>query len=287
MPGRVITRAFLGGTVVLAFLLLTFGFTPGILFSAEPEQLLGILGEAQELFQAASNSEDPETARMLYQRSLDRFQRILEEGGVRNGKLFYNMGNTYFQIGEIGKAILFYRRAEILDPGDGNLRHNLSYVRSRRADRLPSNQVSAAARILLFWHFLLSPKAKAYGFVSLFFLACVLGAMALLRRKRTEIILLSIAGSLSLLLLGSLIADELRLRTFRDGVITTKEVVARKGDGTAYQHSFIDPLHEGTEFSLLEERKGWYRIRLTDGRTGWIPEAAGELVLWDRNPMKF
>jgi SH3-like domain-containing protein len=85
-------------------------------------------------------------------------------------------------------------------------------------------------------------------------------------------------GAAALLLLGSLLAGEAGARSRRDGVVLAGEVVARKGDGTAYQSSFVDPLHAGTEFRLLEVRAGWYRIRLSDGRTAWIPSEAAELV---------
>jgi uncharacterized protein YgiM (DUF1202 family) len=81
------------------------------------------------------------------------------------------------------------------------------------------------------------------------------------------------------MMLVSIATDEIRLRTLKDGVITREEVVARKGDGIAYQPSFVDPLHQGTEFTLRGERAGWYYIELSDGRRGWIPASAAEMVL--------
>ena len=62
------------------------------------------------------------------------------------------------------------------------------------------------------------------------------------------------------------------------GVITTNEVVARQGDGVNYTSSFKEPLHEGTEFDLLEQRPGWLHIRLSDGSKGWITEGSAELI---------
>ena len=279
---KVTAHFILGGTLIL-----TFFFSSGTLSTSETEEFRELLGEAQELFQRASNTENPDAARQLYQQARYRFERIIEEGQVRNSKLFYNIGNTYFRLGNIGRAILFYRRAELLNPTDANLRHNLRFVRSQRIDRLPSSQASEASRIFLFWHYLFSPKVKLYLFITAFSAACILGALAVLRIRRWKVVLLPIAGGIALLLLGSMLADEIRLRTIRDGVITVEEAVVRKGDGTAYQRSFLDPLHEGTEFRLLEERAGWYRIRLTDGRTGWIPALTAEMVMWDQNVQPF
>ena len=62
------------------------------------------------------------------------------------------------------------------------------------------------------------------------------------------------------------------------GVITDKEVVARQGDGQNYPPSFKDPLHEGTEFDLLENRPGWLHIKLFDESNGWINKSTAELI---------
>lgn len=284
----------------------------------EPDELFGLLVEAQQLFHRASNMENQEEARRLYSSALYRYERIARSG-VRNAGLYYNIGNTYFRLGELGRSILYYRRALLLNPADTNVRHNLGYARSRRTDRIPPDQMSAALRVLFFWHYLLPPVSKLKLFVIAFGAAGVLGSVVLLLRrgfwrKTTPVpkpgnirptgatrwislldpVLrlvqrhrgalrgaLAVCGVLSLVMLGSLVTDEIRVRTLRDGVITSHEVVARRGDGTAYQPSFVDPLHQGTEFTLLEERAGWYYIRLTDGRTCWIPGRSGELVIPD------
>lgn len=34
---------------------------------------------------------------------------------------------------------------------------------------------------------------------------------------------------------------------------------------------------EGERFELLENEAGWYRVRISDDRIGWIPEASAEL----------
>ena len=270
----------LAGLLALLLAAASAGAQPGTAGAQAPERLVALLEQGQALFSQAANSEQPEEARALYQRALDRFLAVLREGGVRNGRLLYNIGNTYFLLGDPGRAVLYLRRAELLDPTDRNLRHNLDFVRSQRADRLAPNQASAAARTVLFWHYLLPMPLKLYLFAAAFAAACLLGAGALLSgpgRRRSRW-LPGAAGGVALLLLGSLLAGEARRHSLRDGVILAEEVVARKGDGTAYQPSFVDPLHAGTEFQLLEARAGWYRIRLSDGRSAWIPAGSAEMV---------
>ena len=321
--------------LILAALLLAAPFPAAQGAQGAPEPgLVELLAEGEELFHQASNAEDLERAELLYRRALHRYELIARQG-VRNAGLYYNIGNAYFRLGDLGRAVLYYRRALLLNPADPNVRHNLVYARSKRADRITADQVSAALRILLFWHYRLPPWLKLGVFVWSFGSAGLLGAFLLLKgarfprnqaaprpaggppgggtslraplraalgaglraaarraaqpagRVRAAVVkrltvlraALAVLGGLSLVMLGSLTADEIRLRTMRDGVIIAREVVARRGDGTAYQPSFVDPLHQGTEFRLLERRAGWYRIRLTDGRTCWIPARAAETVL--------
>jgi tetratricopeptide (TPR) repeat protein len=253
-----------------------------MLVAFETGELDALLSEGLELFQQASNTEDAERARTLYQKALYRFEAVVNEGQGSNGKLLYNIGNTYYRLGHIGRAILFYRRAQLLIPADRNLKHNLRYVRTQRADLIPSRQDSAVFHTLFIWHFSLPMRAKLFLFIAAFWGACILTAHLLLqpdRRRRWKNIFFVFWGGIALMMAVSLVIDEVRLRTLKDGVIITEEVVARKGDGIAYQRSFVDPLHQGTEFRLLEERTGWYYIELEDGRKGWIPSFAGEMVL--------
>jgi hypothetical protein len=101
----------------------------------------------------------------------------------------------------------------------------------------------------------------------------------MLRSPRKEArITVAVSGLLSVLLLGSLITESVLKHNADPGVITAKEVVARKGDGTMYAPTFLDPLHSGTEFQCLEERGEWLHIELADGQACWIPKTAGEKI---------
>lgn len=66
------------------------------------------------------NNEDYEGAVQLYQSLID--------SGVRNVDVFYNLGNTYYQLGDNGRAILNLSRAQELNPRDAGIDHNLRVV---------------------------------------------------------------------------------------------------------------------------------------------------------------
>ena len=62
-----------------------------------------------------------------------QFLELTVSGGIANGDIFYNLGNAYYEKGNIGKALLNYRRAMQLIPRDLDLNIQMARVRSLRA----------------------------------------------------------------------------------------------------------------------------------------------------------
>lgn len=260
------------GTVIL--------LSDGFAASLDISQQQVLLNEANNFFDQANalSVTDPDGARSLYEKAILRWERIAGEGGIRNGRLYYNLGNAYFLSGDLGRAILNYRRAERFIPNDPNLHQNLSYVGNQRTDRIEEPQRKRVLKTLFFWHYDLTTKTRAVLFVlfSLLFWACA--SARLFIRRASLSTLLVIGAILSVSLFSSLTVEALAHARDRSGVILASEVTGRKGNSETYQPSFQEPLHAGTEFSLIEDRGDWYHIALRDGRECWIPRNAAELV---------
>jgi tetratricopeptide (TPR) repeat protein len=245
------------------------------------EELEGLLRQGNDLFRQGTETAatDQEGAKGLFSKAAMYFERIVRDGEVQNGQLFYNIGNAYFRTGDLGKAILNYRRAEAYLPNDPNLRQNLEYARSRRQDKIEETERTRVLRTLLFWHYDLSARTRSVVFAvcSAFFW---LGAsIRLFHAKAPPRWVLGCLGFAAVLFLGSLIFEGVTKNSNTAGVILAEEVIGRKGDAETYQPSFKGPLHAGTEFGLVEDRNDWYQIELSDGRLCWIPKRAAELVL--------
>jgi tetratricopeptide (TPR) repeat protein len=250
---------------------------PGATLS-EPE-VSDLFSQGKELFREANEAsgDDADAARELYQKAALRFERIAREGGIENGKLYYNIGNAYFRMKDIGRAILNYRRAELYTPNDSNLRQNLAYALQRRQDVIEIEAQKKALRTLFFWHYDISSRARAILFAATFAGAWVFATLLLFARRPSLKWLAAISAILAAALLASLII-EAGTSGQRAGVIVAETAVARKGDSASYEPSFQDPLHAGTEFELLEDRGNWLNLALADGRQCWLPRADVELV---------
>ncbi len=231
-----------------------------------------LYSQAKEYFRQADSKSavSPDEARSLYKKSAMRYEKLIKDGGIENGRIYYNLGNTYFRMNDIGRAILNYRRAEQYMPNDANLRQNLKYAREKRIDKVEEKQETKVLKTIFFWHYDLSVKTRLVIFTSFFALVWVFAVIRIFSRKPYLFWGITVSAVFAVLFSGSLIAEEINLNKTRPGVILTNETVARKGNSETYEPSFKDPLHAGTEFILMEDRGDWYQIELSDSRTCWV-----------------
>lgn len=265
-------------TLALTCLMFIVPSAMGGTMSEEEKQ--DLFSQAKGFFRQANEmaSRDSKVAGELYLKVVMRFERIVRDGGIRNGKLYYNIGNTYFRLGDPGKAILNYRRAERYLPNDPNLHQNLEYARSRRQDKIEEKEQTKVLKVLLFWHYDFSPWMR-----SIIFVFCYVGfwigiSVRLFSRRAMPRSVMTSLCLVAVLFIGSLLYAGVIEEQKKSGVILADQVIARKGDGISYEPTFKEPLHAGTEFIRIEDRGEWYQIALKDGRRCWIPGRMAELV---------
>lgn len=221
----------------------------------------------------ASMREDPAKAKRLYQQAAAAYESLLASG-LSNAGLHYNLANTYFRIGELGRAILHYRRAEKLEPNDERTASNLKYARDRVEPFItPSGQRQLTERLLFWtryasasWRLWMTAVAGGLGWL---LLACWL------RWRRT-----SLAASAALLIIfGLLNAASLGFEMRQDAlappaVLVGKAQTLRLGRGEGADPALSQPLGPGVEVRILEQRGDWVEVRLVDDKRGWLPASA-------------
>jgi hypothetical protein len=243
------------------------------------EQVCTLFNQSNQDFRQANSIGEPEQAKKLYEKAILGFEKIIDQGQVENAKLYYNLANAYFLHGQLGKAILNYRRAAKIDGSDENIKKNLSFARGQRIDKVAVKTEKRVLQTLFFWHYDVSIKTKCLLTCIFFGIVCIsITAVIWFGRAGPLMAAIVICGILTTCFLASVIVESRSQTITICGVITAKEVVARQGDGQNYPASFKEPLHEGTEFDLLEDRTGWLHIKLSDDSDAWIPDDSAELV---------
>jgi tetratricopeptide (TPR) repeat protein len=263
--------------VLLALVLVPAG---SALAELSRQEVRRLFDQANEAFrQANSLAGEPDRAARLYDAAILAYERIVNEGGIRNARLYYNLGNAYFLKQDIGRAILNYRRAERLDKGDADLQNNFAFAREKRVDIVPVPTEQRVLKTLFFWHYDFAIKTKFVVALVCFAVLCVsLTGMVWIGRNAASTVTGVVFGMLTACFALSLVVEARQRAGTICGVIVADAVVAHQADWENSPASFKEPLHAGTEFELAESRTGWLHIRLADGSDGWVPDDSAELI---------
>ena len=237
------------------------------------------LQEADKLFNAGNDlaTSDYDAAQAHWRKAAELLEAETASG-LRNGQIFYNLGNIYFRLGNMGKAILNYRKAEYYIPGDGNLMRNLTIARRTRKDKVETKESTRVLKTVFFWHYDFSVATRECIFLVAFTVLFIALTLRLRFRKLALNWTIALAALAALVSAVSIVVTEYDRTRHPEGVIIAESVIARTGYSNSYEKSFAEPLHAGTEFKMLDTRADWLEIRLGDGSTAWIPKSEAELI---------
>jgi tetratricopeptide (TPR) repeat protein len=198
-----------------------------------------------------------------YDEAASLYESMLKAGRYSGGVLF-NLGNSYFKMGDLGRAIYNYRRAAALAPRDPDIQANLRFARDhvsasasvqskiwdRAVDYFTLNELSTAAAILLWaWLLILSvallkpewqPSLRTYS--------------------RLAGILFIITASV--LAVGAVETKE------KTAIVVVKQGLVHLGPLKESQAAFNVP--DGTELRIEARRDDWLQVTDRSNRSGWI-----------------
>ncbi len=262
-------------TVIQSIIILTLFTTHLSANTPDPQQTL-----ANALTQFDNATElmrtDPDKAQTAFNNAAREFQSLIDNGH-RNTHLYYNLANTHLRLGQLGPAIANYRRALKINPANERAKANLNFTRTLTRDQFKTTGTHALKQTLLFWHYNTTAQSRRNFAIILYASFWLILATKTIRPKTRITYPATITGLVTLALAISLSISIPNQSRLTGGVITANQVTVRKGNGQSYAPQFDQPLHEGTEFAILEQRSNWLHIQLPDNNTGWIQSKHTEL----------
>jgi tetratricopeptide (TPR) repeat protein len=229
---------------------------------------------SQELFESGNAA----YAAGRYQEAADDYGRILD-AGVKDPRVYYNLGNAFFRLGRLGAAILSYERALRIDPTDREARDNLELARGLIRDRVAEPEIPYPMQALKGIVDALSIDQATLLFLLAYVLAgALLGAIPLARgyvRRRAFGYGAAAAGLLALIAVGGFLHKVLD-QTAAHAIVMQERVDVRSGP--AEDNTVLFTLHEGTRLLVRNRREGWCQISLPNALSGWVPAATLEQV---------
>ena len=214
-----------------------------------------------------------------YKAAIEQYQKVLELGVVSETVL-YNLANAYFKSNQLGNAILCFEKAHRLAPRDREIAENLSFARTRIADKVerpPEGFFVSLVRRITNWLSLDTETALAVVFFiaanaafALFWLDAIPG----LSRP-------ALYASIAFLVLFMILGSSNLLRIYWQETVQEGVVLVEKADvlsGPASDSPVLFSVHEGLKVRIENNLPDWVQISLENGWNGWVKkEAMGEI----------
>jgi tetratricopeptide (TPR) repeat protein len=199
----------------------------------------------------------------------------IADSGVRNGELFYNIGNAHLKNNDLGRAILWYERARRLIPNDPDLNFNLTYARSLTRDAPEEGQASLV-RIFFFWKYQLSaPTILILALAgNLLFWCLAMGWRFTRRRGLRRAMLIVLVPTVVFIFTAGFNYYEGAHR--RQGIVLTEQAPVRSGLEATSTELFI--LHAGAKVKVVKTLKAHFQIQFSDDKIGWVEQSQVGLI---------
>ena len=222
---------------------------------------------------------DSAYARGQYQQAISDYEELLKGGA--SADIYYNLGNAYYRTENITRAVLNYERALLLSPGDRDIRFNLQLARSKTIDKI----VPESEMFFITWYHSLVNLMSVDGWARLAIVSLALVIILSLLYLFSDRIWLRKVGFfggtflLVVFVLANIMAWQQKQNLlYRKGAIVTASSITVKG-APAKNGTDLFILHEGTKVIITDDgMKAWKKIRLADGKEGWIESQKIELI---------
>lgn len=206
-----------------------------------------------------------------YSEAISSYEKI-EALGLISSELYYNLGNSHYKLNQVAPAIYNYEMALLLNPLNEEAQSNLVFAKRLTIDAIDEipktifqklddaivkklsynewaivNVVFSILGTLLFllFYFSFTPSIKR-----LFFVTSILSFLLLL------------------ITLFFTIKEYTYSNTTVEAIIFSKEITINNAPTDNSEKIFT--LHEGTKVLVLDTVDNWKKIRISDGKTGWI-----------------
>lgn len=235
---------------------------------------------------ALSNVERGDSAysKSAYTEALGYYTEALNKEGS-SSNLYYNIGNTYFRLNDLGHAVINYERALMVDPSNEDARTNLEFVKTKIQDKPEDDStfLSNVHQNIIAMH---SPDAWAWIAFALFVI--VIGAIAVyLFTTNINVRKAGFFGGLVVLVVFLYVLSVAKsaadaVDDHEQAVVIVPSTNLRSEPQTAQSKTDkVVPIHEGTKLIIVDSLATpddpatmmWYDVKINNSTRAWVSSA--------------
>ncbi len=198
------------------------------------------------------------------------YERLLNS--VEHADLYYNLGNAYYRMGEVGYAVWAYEKGLQFEPRNQDIKHNLELTNTRVKDRIEIPE----GFVLLDWYNAFKNSQTVndlllWGSVFLLIVGLVfaLGQFRFLARRTTA--RLQTVFVILTILTHTICLDKYWDLTGKQEGIIVSSFVNVYSVPAVRDEMIVFKIHEGLKAEITQSQDNWVEIILLDGKKGWIP----------------
>jgi tetratricopeptide (TPR) repeat protein len=206
-----------------------------------------------------------------YELAITEYQAVIDSG-YESAELYYNLGNAYYKSHKITLALVNYERANLLDPGDEEILHNLEMARQLVVDEI--DKLPEFLPKVWYRRFIGLLKTDQWAYISmitfplslLFFLLYLF--VRHIRVRKISFWLATVIMIISLSTLGFSYRQKKLVYDNSYAIIISPSVTVKSSPDESGTELF--QLHEGTKVEIIDQLGEWKEIKLSDGNVGWL-----------------
>lgn len=215
-----------------------------------------------------------------YERAANVYKKVIIECGV-SADVYYNLGNAYYKMDDMPRAILNYERALLLDQGDSDICANLALARGKIVDKVtPASEMF----FVTWWRMLVnSASVDSWAVISIVsFALMLLGVWVYLFVQMLLLRKIGAYGALAFLfavIFSSIAAVSQRssILNRNTAIVMDAVVTVKSSPSDASTDLFL--MHGGSKVDILDTTMSeWIEVKLEEGKEGWIPASAVEVI---------
>lgn len=225
----------------------------------------------------AQNEDRFEKANQLYnqeefQEAIALYKTILDSG-QESAALYYNMANAYYKLSNVGPSIYYYEKALQLAPGDEDILNNLAFAQNSTIDKIDVMPQGFISKFIHNFTNLFAVDGWAwisvigvFGFVvlMLFYFKSISSS-----KKRMFFLSSWVFLMLGIISLTFAIMKNSDLSNTQYAIVFSQETDVKSEPNMRSDEVF--KLHEGTKIQITDTVSNWKKIKLADGKIGWLP----------------
>jgi tetratricopeptide (TPR) repeat protein len=225
-----------------------------------------VLGETYaEAFTSANNQYESKH----FEQAIGKYKEILGTG-FESSAIYFNLGNAYFKKGDLGNAIVNYRRAERLDPTDNDISENLAFARNFTAIQMEGVELNPVRNFI---SVALKPyKLDLLAWVSsgCFIFLSILLIIRLGFGFKSRILRAGIVAGVTLLLVISMLTTyKYRIDYLTDyAVLVAEDVPIHTGPTEASDIELRGT--PGMEVEIISATGDFFNVLFENKRRGWV-----------------